>query len=154
MLKQWMADVACDGNAVRFQRVTQGALLLIAVQFQWMPLAVFVLAVMIVGILLSFRCAMFALLYVALIRPALKSSPPSSSCGCPIDSKEERFACTLGFLFVASGVWLHYQFAWPVLPWVLIGLTGALSLLAGTTGFCVGSALYSVVRTALKKKTP
>jgi hypothetical protein len=133
-------DFDCD--AVKFQRLMQGVLLLTAVLFQWMLLVYLTFLIMLVGVCYSPRYAPFAFLYYRFLRPIFK--PVRVEEACPVDLQAERFACTLGTSFLALAIVLNY-YGYQA-AWIFVGVVAALSLLAGTVGFCLGSLIYTWLR--------
>ena len=122
-------------RAEKFQRLTLGVILFVAyvIQSSWPVL--FVAAVMALACFASARFTPFYRLHFwwTKAEPALH---------LPADySRGSRFACSLGFLFLAGALFL-FQRGIPDIAWLLVLLVAILSTLAGTVGFCLGSVIY------------
>jgi hypothetical protein len=136
--------------SLKFQRLMQGGLLLLALIFKSMPLVYFVFLVMGTAACFGHKLALFSILYAKIIKPT--KSTQEKRCDCNPDKSEQRFACALGSFFLLMAIILsHFNFPF---GWVFVGLVSALSLLAGTTNFCLGSLLFVFVRSfQLKEKS-
>ncbi|MFH1231151.1 MAG: DUF4395 family protein, partial [Planctomycetota bacterium] len=75
--------------------------------------------------------------------PLLKTSS-AEKLNCSCDTGANRFACMIGFVLLTIGIFLHYLGKTDI-TWVLVLLVGTLSVLAGTTGFCLGTAIYGIL---------
>jgi len=135
---------ACiDKRARNFQRLVLGALLLIAYIFRLMPMAMFVAAIMLISSSCGTKFTPFYQLYFQIARRKKASSGEGASgeeIACPGDS----FACGLGFLLLGIGILLFYM-GKSNIAWILVATVGALSILAATTGFCLGTAIYTLI---------
>ena len=135
-------------QGLKFQRLMQGWLLLLALIFKWMPLVYFVFLVMGTAACFSYKFALFSILYTKIIKPS--KSTQEKRCGCNPDKSEQRFACALGSFFLLMAIiFNHLNFPF---GWVFVGLVSALSLLAGTTNFCLGSLLFVFFRSFSAKR--
>jgi hypothetical protein len=74
----------------------------------------------------------------------VRSGLSTNEAKCAIDSKSSRFACSVGFIFLIAGLFF-FQFQQSSAAWVLVLIAGTVSIVAGTTGFCLGAAMYSML---------
>ena len=134
-------DTGFEMEAVKFQRLMQGVVLLTALFFKSMLLVYFMILIMVAGIIFTAKHAPFALVYKRLV----KSDETSKTIEGGLDLSAERFACSLGTSFLLLAAALNY-YNYEGLAWVVVGVVTALSLLAGTVGFCLGSAIYYEIK--------
>ena len=67
-------------NGIKFQRLMQGSLLLLALLFQWIPLVYFVFLVMGTAACFSHEFALFSILYTKIIKSGKSSSKRECEC--------------------------------------------------------------------------
>jgi hypothetical protein len=133
---------------LKFQRLMQGGLLLLALIFKSMSLVYFVFLVMGTAACFGHKFALFSILYAKIIKPT--KSTQEKRCDCNPAKSEQRFACALGSFFLLMAIILsHLNFPF---GWAFVGLVSALSLLAGTTNFCLGSLLFVFFRSFSVKR--
>lgn len=132
----------CTSDSLKFQRLVNGILLLIAIVFKSMILVYVVFLVVATGCFLSCRNSLFVRLYWII-------NSPKHTSNCSADVSAERFACGLATVFLAGAILInHYGLAY---GWILIDLVTVLMLLGGIVGFCLGAAIYVTLRKALAR---
>jgi hypothetical protein len=130
-------------KAIKFQRLVLGILLFISYVFQFIPMVIFVGIIILASSLLKIKYTPFFQLYIRIINPAPETlSSEESKCLC--DTGADRFASMIGFILLTAGIVLFYS-GKPGIIWVLALIVGTLLALAGTTGFCIGTALYGIL---------
>lgn len=132
-----------EARAQNFQRLILGGLLFSSYLFQYIPIATFVATVMAVSSLFGIRYTPLYQLYTKVLSSKLKM-PDTEIKKCIMDKEADRFACGLGFLFLLIGIPLYYT-GHATIAWIAVVLVGVLSILAATTGFCLGTAIYLLV---------
>ena len=128
-----------EDRAEKFQRLIMGSLLFLSYILDFIPIVIFVAFVMITGCIFTAKYTPF---YQAFIRLSKERSTPGTGCEC--DCTANRFACFLGFLFLAASVVL-FTLGVKNIAWALVLIVGSISILAGTLGFCLGTALYVLI---------
>jgi hypothetical protein len=125
-----------DARAPRVNQAVVGVLALAGTltgQFWLLGLVALQLAV---GLTLGRRWCLQCLLYFEVIQPRLGEGPLE-------DARPPRFANMVGLAFLSTATALHYAGA--EAAGIALGLVvAALALLAATTGFCTGCAIYRV----------
>ncbi len=136
--------ICFEAKAERFQRLVLGSLLFLSYVFQVMPIIIFVAAVILISCVFGVKYTPFFRLWLVAINRL--STPPSTpmESGCPLGDTASRFACAIGFLFLATGIIFFYM-GYETAAWSLVLIVGTLSVLAGTTGFCLGTAIYALL---------
>lgn len=127
-----------DQNAVKFQRLIYGFLLLLAFIFEYMPLVVIVGLLMLLFLWLPLNKSPTYRLYYLLF-PTISVEP----CSC--DSAEARFARGLGSGLLTMAFILNLL-GISTIAWLLVLAVAVLSLIAGSTGFCLGNLIYAWLR--------
>lgn len=127
-----------DQNAMKFQRLVYGFLLLLAFLFDYIPLVLCVGLLMLAFIWLPLKYSPTFLLYQLIPHP-----PSVQSCTC--DSPAARFACGLGSCLLGVSYGLNLG-GMETSGWVLVVAVAVLSLIAGTTGFCLGNLVFAWLR--------
>lgn len=125
-----------DARAPRFNQAVVGLLSLVGVVSGWWVLFALLALQLTLGLLLGRRWCLPCLFYFEVVQPRLGEGPLE-------DSRPPRFANQVGAVFL-----------WAATAASLLGLgrlgpslgavVAALALLAATTGFCAGCALYRV----------
>jgi len=69
---------------------------------------------------------------------------PRLGPGALEDARPPRFANFVGVIFLGTSLLAHAA-GLPILGWILAGIVGALALLAGLTGLCVGCWMYRLL---------
>ncbi len=123
-----------DARAPRFNQATVGAFAALAVATGWWGIFALLALQLTLGLSLGRRWCLPCLAYFELVQPRLGEGPLE-------DSRPPRFANQVGATFLwaatgASALGLHR------LGLALGGVVAALALLAATTGFCAGCAIY------------
>ena len=123
-----------DARAPRFNQATVGLVSLLGVVSGWWFLFALLALQLTLGLLLGRRWCLPCVFYFEVVQPRLGEGPLE-------DSRPPRFANQVGagFLWAATAVSL---FGYDGVGLVLGGIVAALALLAATTGFCAGCALY------------
>jgi hypothetical protein len=136
---------AVNVDAIRFQRFVVGCALLAFYVFEWMPLAYAVDVVLMAAVLLPFGydpLGVWYLLYVRVKRPRTLGRG-----GALVDRSAERFGTILYAGLVMIGITAYYVFGPPPTRCLFL-VVGTVALVAGTTGFCLFSAVSAAVRPA------
>jgi hypothetical protein len=132
-----------ETKAEKFQRLILGSLLFISYIFHYMPIVIFVAIIMFVSCLFSAKHTPFYQLYIRAINPISNASITTGSA-CTFDSRGNRFACGIGWVFLTASMLFFYP-GKDGIAWILVLIVGFLSVLAGTTGFCLGTAIYALL---------
>jgi hypothetical protein len=134
-------------KAEKFQRLVLGSLLFAAFVFQYVPLVALVAVIMLVS---SFFGVQYTPCYRLYLWAKHGKSKDKAATLCTLDGGASRFACSLGLLFLATSIVLFLlnlkHIAWP-----LVLVVGTLSVLAGTVGFCLGTAIHALLFRSGKK---
>jgi hypothetical protein len=125
-----------DVRAPRFNQATVGLVSLVAIATGWWVLFALLALQLTLGLLLGRRWCLPCVFYFQVVQPRLGEGPLE-------DSRPPRFANQVGagFLWAATAASL---LGYNRLGLVLGGIVAALALLAATTGFCAGCALYRI----------
>jgi ribosomal protein S26 len=126
-----------DRNAPRTNQTVIGTLALIALLTGTEWLVGILAAQLIIGLTFGRQYCLPCLLYFEVIQPRIGE-------GRLEDSRPPRFANEIG-AGVLSAATVLLVLGLTTAGWVLTGLVAALALLAATTGFCVGCAIYKRV---------
>ncbi len=126
--------VSLNPRAIKLQRLLFGILLLIAFVFNWSPLVILVAVLMLLFIFAPMKYSPFYRIYFVCSRETADERMCSEG--------ETSFACGLGGFVLAFAVYLDFTGVNTV-AWILVVLVAGMSLLAGTTGFCLGSLVYA-----------
>jgi len=125
-----------DARAPRLNQAVVGLLSLVAVLTGSYWLLALVALQLAVGLWLGRRYCLPCLVYFELVQPFLGEGPLE-------DSRPPRFSNELGAAVTSAGA-IAGALGLPKLAAALGGTVAALALLAATTGFCTGCALYRV----------
>jgi hypothetical protein len=125
-----------DEKAEKFQRLILGIILLGAYIFEFIPVVIFVTVIMTISSVFSVK---YSPIYQSYIR--FKKPVPSLNVVQEKACQSSRFACLLG-LILLMGSFFSFYLKIETLGWFLVVFVGTLSIIAGTIGFCLGSALY------------
>jgi hypothetical protein len=123
-----------DARAPRLNQLLTGLLALAAVATGAWPLLALAGLQLSLGLLLGRRFCLACRIYFALVQPLLGEGPVE-------DSRPVKFANQLGAAFLWSATLAHLG-GLHLAGNLLGGAVAALALLAATTGFCAGCALY------------
>jgi len=131
---------------IKRQRLVFGVLLLIAFFGGWTWL-VFVVCV------LMFIAAAVPPQYSPLYRLCSLGTeqPVLNGCGCR--HQETSFACILGGFVLGITIVFFYH-GYVRLAWGLVVFVGSLSLLAATTGFCLGNLVFAWLKRRFSRHVP
>jgi hypothetical protein len=121
-------------RAIKFQRLLFGILLLVAFVFNWLPPVILVAALMLLFTFVPMKYSPFYRLYLVLSR--------ETEDGCLCSKGETSFTCGVGGAVLSLAVYLDFTGVNTV-AWILTVLVAGMLLLAGTTGFCLGSLVYA-----------
>lgn len=133
-------EICANEKAEKFQRVLLGVILLFSYLFQYIQLVYIVALVMFISSFLGAKYTPFFQIHLKFINPESRRST-GQALACFNNPSESRFACGLALIFLIAGVILFYTGKENV-AWVFILVVAALSILAGTIGFCLGAAIY------------
>jgi hypothetical protein len=128
-----------DQKAEKFQRLILGIILLGAYIFEFIPAVIFVAVIMTISSVFSLKFSPIHQLYIRLKKPI-----PSLSVVQRTSCQVNRFACLLGLVLIL-GSFFSFYLKIETLGWFLVVFVGTLSVIAGTIGFCLGSALYALI---------
>ena len=128
-----------DEKAEKFQRLILGIILLGAYIFEFIPAVIFVAVIMTISSVFSIKYSPIHQLYIKLKKPV-----PSLNVVQSTSCKVNRFACLLGLVLIV-GSFFSFYLKIETLGWFLVVFVGTLSIIAGTIGFCLGSALYVLI---------
>jgi hypothetical protein len=128
-----------DEKAEKFQRLFLGIILLGAYIFEYIPAVIFVAVIMTISSVFSVK---YSPIYQSYIR--FKKPVPSLDVVQEKACQSSRFACLLG-LILLMGSFFSFYLKIETLGWFLAVFVGTLSVIAGTIGFCLGSALYVLI---------
>jgi hypothetical protein len=128
-----------DEKAEKFQRLCLGIILLISYIFEYIPTAIFVAVMMTISSVFSVKYSPIYQLYIRLKKPV-----PSLKVIQETTCQASRFACLLG-LILLIGSFFSFYLKIETLGWFLVVFVGTLSIIAGTIGFCLGSALFVLI---------
>jgi L-asparagine transporter-like permease len=126
-------------KAEKFQRLMLGIILLGAYIFEFIPAVIFVAVIMTISSVFSVKYSPIYQSYIRFKKPA-----PSLNVVQGTTCQVNRFACLLG-LVLLMGSFLSFYLKIETLGWFLVVLVGTMSIIAGTIGFCLGSALYVLI---------
>jgi ribosomal protein S26 len=126
-----------DRNAPRTNQTVIGSLALVALLTGTEWLVGVLAAQLIIGLTFGRQYCLPCLFYFEVIQPRIGE-------GRLEDSRPPRFANQIG-AGVLSAATLLFIVGLGAAGWALTGLVAALALLAATTGFCVGCAIYKRV---------
>lgn len=132
-----MNNLRYDLRAVRFQRLIIGLILLAGFVFSYIPLVVAALILFLIFLIFPPRFSPLYRLYFAF--------KGVNEVGCDCDPGEVRFSCLLGTVIVVVGV-IMYLFGHGYMGMFFIFIAAVLSVIAGTTGFCLGKLVYVWLR--------
>jgi hypothetical protein len=136
----------CGGvKAEKFQRLLLGILLFISYFFLYYPIVYFVAFIILISALFGSKYTPFFQFYQKIIEPKVNSSS-SNALSCADNSGANKFACSLGIICLITSMSFFYL-GKETVAWILVVIVGVLSVLAGTVGFCLGTALYAVLFT-------
>ena len=128
-----------DEKAEKFQRLILGIILLGAYIFEFIPAVIFVAFIMTISSVFSVK---YSPIYQSYVRR--KKTVPTLNVVQGTTCQVNRFACLLG-LVLLMGSFLSFYLKIETLGWFLVVFVGTLSVIAGTIGFCLGSALYVLI---------
>ncbi|MBI4680696.1 MAG: DUF4395 family protein, partial [Nitrospirae bacterium] len=63
---------------------------------------------------------------------------------CISHEKNSRFACSLALSFMVAGI-LFFHLGMATIAWIFVLIVSALSIMAGTIGFCLATAIYAAM---------
>jgi ribosomal protein S26 len=126
-----------DRNAPRTNQAVIGSLALVALLTGAEWLVALLAAQLVIGLTFGRQYCLPCLFYFEVLQPRLGE-------GQLEDSRPPRFANKIGAGVLGAAA-LLFVLGVPTAAWILTGLVSALALLAATTGFCVGCAIYSRV---------
>lgn len=144
----WRARIEHEvqfGWAMRAQRLTEAAVLLLAFGLREPALVYVVFASLLLQVL-SPRLVPFGWL-VAFVKPT-RASPALADLY--FDLGGIRGASAISCVVFAFGLWLHAQ-GWEAAAWALWAAPAASLLLAPTVGFCAGCWFYVIGRELLRR---
>ncbi len=128
-----------DEKAEKFQRLFLGIILLVAYIFEFIPAVIFVAVIMTISSVFSVKYSPIYLSYIRFKKPV-----PSLDVVQEKTCQSSRFACLLGLILLMGSFFLFYL-KFQTLGWFLVVFVGTLSVIAGTIGFCLGSAIYVLI---------
>jgi hypothetical protein len=123
-----------DARAPRLNQLLTGLLALASLVTGAWPLVALAAVQLSTGLLLGRRFCLACRIYFGLLQPVLGEGPVE-------DARPVKFANQVGAAFLWSSTLAHLAGLHPAGD-VLAGLVAGLALLAATTGFCAGCALY------------
>lgn len=123
-----------DARAPRLNQLLTGLLALAALLTGAWPLVALAAVQLSTGLLLGRRFCLACRIYFGLVQPVLGEGPVE-------DARPVKFANQVGATFLWASTLAHLA-GLPLLGNVLAGIVAALALLAASTGFCAGCALY------------
>lgn len=132
-------------DAVRFQRLVVGTALLLFYIFEWMPLVYAVDVALVSAVLLPFGYDPFAVVYLIYVR--LRRGRGWGADTALVDRSSERFGTILYAGLILIGITAYYVLS-PAFTRALFLVVASVALVAGSTGFCLFSAVCAAVRPA------
>jgi hypothetical protein len=123
-----------DRNGPRTNQAVIGTLALVAVLTGAEWLIAVLAAQLMIGLTFGRQYCLPCLLYFEVIQPRIGEGPLE-------DARAPRFANMIGASVLGAATIL-FVLGFSAPAWILAGLVAVLALLAATTGFCLGCAIY------------
>ena len=130
-------------EAEKFQRLIIGIFILAAYLINFFPIMYFLTAIIAISVLLGSKYTPFFQIYLKILNKKF-NLPQLKDIECIINEKKSRFACLLALSFMVTGI-LFFHLVMVSIAWIFVLIVSALSIMAGTTGFCLAAAIYAVL---------